>query len=164
MRVIMPRFHLHFLTFSCRMLTSTLLLPRRQRLHIPNHIRILLNTPVTTEKAHTRHTCNALADPLLLVLIRLIDHLLRFAVTRKVVADEIIIAMINDGVAKGSEAVGVAKGVGFDGVEDCGEVGVKVEGAVVVGVAEILDVFRKVAEEEDVGFSDFAGDFDLLGS
>lgn len=28
-------------------------------------------------------------------------------------------------------------------------------------VAEVFDVFGEVAEEEDVGFADFAGDFDL---
>lgn len=33
-----------------------------------------------------------------------------------------------------------------------------------MGVAEVLDVFREVAEEEDVGFPDLAGDFNLLGS
>lgn len=30
-----------------------------------------------------------------------------------------------------------------------------------MGVTEVLDVFGQVAEEEDVGFADFAGDFDL---
>ncbi len=92
------------------LLTSTLLLPRFQRLHIPNHIRILLNTPITTEKTHTRHARNALANPLL-ILVRLIDHLLRFAVARKVIADKVIIAVVDDGVAESGEAVGVAKGV-----------------------------------------------------
>ena len=71
--------------------------------------------------------------------------------------------MVDDGVAEGGEAAGVAKGVGFDGGEDLGEGGVEGEGAVVVGVAEVFDVFGQVAEEEDVGFADFAGDFDLLG-
>jgi hypothetical protein len=30
-----------------------------------------------------------------------------------------------------------------------------------VSVTEILDVFGEIAEEEDVLFADFAGDFDL---
>ena len=72
--------------------------------------------------------------------------------------------MVDDGVAEGSEAVGVAKGVGLDGVEDFGEVGVEGEGTVVVGVAEVFDVFGQVAEEEDVGFADLACDLDLLKS
>ena len=69
--------------------------------------------------------------------------------------------MIDDGVAEGGEAVGFAKGVAFDGVEDFSEVGVDGEGAVIVGVAEVFDVFGEVAEEEDVGFANFASDFDL---
>ncbi len=30
-----------------------------------------------------------------------------------------------------------------------------------MGVAQVFDVFGQVAEEEDVGFADFAGYFDL---
>ena len=55
----------------------------------------------------------------------------------------------------------VAKGIGFDGGEDFREVRVEREGAVVVRVAEVFDVFGEVAEEEDVGVADFAGYFDL---
>ena len=71
--------------------------------------------------------------------------------------------MVDNGVAKGSEAAGVAEGVGFDGVEDFGKRGVEVKGAIVVGVTEVFDVFGEVAEQEDVGFPDLAGDFNLLG-
>ena len=35
--------------------------------------------------------------------------------------------------------------------------------AVVVGVAEVFDVFAEGAEEEDVGVTDFAGYFNLNG-
>lgn len=31
-----------------------------------------------------------------------------------------------------------------------------------MSVAEVFDVFGEVAKEEDIGFADFAGDFDLL--
>ena len=137
------------------------MLPRRQRLHVPDHVRILLNTPIGAKEPHPAHASNALANPLLLVLIRLIHELLRLAIRCKVVADKVIVAVIDDGVAEGGEAVGFAEGVGFDCVEDFGEVGVEGEGAVVVGVAEVFDVFGEVAEEENVGFADFAGDFDL---
>lgn len=72
--------------------------------------------------------------------------------------------MIDDAVAEGVEARGVAEGSRADGGEDAGEVWVEGEGvAVGVGVAEVFDVFGEVAEEEDVGFADFAGDFDLRG-
>lgn len=43
--------------------------------------------------------------------------------------------MVGDGAAKGAEPTGVAKLVGFDGLEDFGEVGVERKGAEVVGVA-----------------------------
>lgn len=69
--------------------------------------------------------------------------------------------MIDDAVAQRTEAGGVPEGVGFDGVEDAGEVGVELEVAVVVRVAQVFDVFGEVAEEEDVGFADFARYFDL---
>ncbi len=137
-------------------------LPGSQRLDIPNHIRILLDTPITAKKAHPRHTRNALADPLFLVLVRLVHQLLRLAIAAEIVADEVVIAMVDDGIAEGGEPVGVAKGAGFDGVNDFGEGRIEVEGAVVVGVAEVFDVFGEVSKEEDVGFADFAGDFNLL--
>ena len=69
--------------------------------------------------------------------------------------------MIGDAVAQGTEAGGVAKSPGFDGGEDLREMWVEFEGAVGVGVAEVFDVFGEVAEEEDVGFADFARYFDL---
>lgn len=64
--------------------------------------------------------------------------------------------MVGDGVAQGAEPVGIAKRVRFDGVKDFGEVGVERKGAEVVSVAEVFDVFGKVAEEEDVGVANFA--------
>lgn len=69
--------------------------------------------------------------------------------------------MIDNRVAESGESVGIAKGVGFDGVKHFGKRRVEVEGAVVVGVAEVFDVFGEVAKEEDVGFADFTSDFNL---
>lgn len=70
--------------------------------------------------------------------------------------------MVADGADEGGELVGVAEGVGLDGLEDFGQIRVDGVGAIVVCVAQVLDVFGQVAEEEDVVFVDFAGDFDLL--
>lgn len=61
----------------------------------------------------------------------------------------------------GAKVVGGAKGAFFDFVEDLVEAGVNGVGAVVVGVAEVFDVFREVAEEEDIVLANFAGDFNL---
>lgn len=138
---------------------STLL--RRQRFHIPNHIRILLNAPITAEKPHATNTSDAFTDPLILILVRLIHKRMRLDVAIKVIAHEVVIAVIDDGIAERGETSSVAEHAGFNGVEDLFEVFVELEGAVVVGVAEVFDVFGEVAEEEDVVFADFAGDFDL---
>lgn len=69
--------------------------------------------------------------------------------------------MFGNRITQCGEAARVAEGVGFDGVEDAGEIGIEGEIAVGVGVAEVFDVFGEVAEEEDVVGGDFAGYFDL---
>ena len=69
--------------------------------------------------------------------------------------------MLVDGVDKGGEVALVAECAALDGVEDFLELGVELEIAVEVVVTEIFDVFGEVAEEEDVLFADFAGDFNL---
>ena len=119
----------------------TKILLRHHRLHIPNHIRILLNASITTKEPHPRHTSNAFANPLILIAIRLIHQLLRLDVGIEVIADKIIVAVVGDAVAQRAEARGVAEGIGFDGVEDAREVRVEGEGAVVVCVAQVFDVF-----------------------
>lgn len=79
----------------------------------------------------------------------------------EVVADEIVIAVLDDAVTQGREAAGVAKGVGLDGVKHLGEVWVELEGAVLVCVPEILNILGQITKKEDVGLADFSGDFDL---
>ena len=91
---------------------------RRQRLNIPDHLRILLDAPVAAEEAHPRHACDTLAHPLILIFVRFINHFLRLDVAAEIVADQIVIAMVNDAVAKGVEAGGVTKGAGTDSIED----------------------------------------------
>jgi len=71
--------------------------------------------------------------------------------------------VLGDGADERRELALVAKGAGADRVEDLLEVRVDGVGAVGVRVAEVFDIFGEVAEEEDVGFADFAGDFDLEG-
>lgn len=122
-------------------LSHPLHLLRHHRLHIPNHLRILLNTAITTEEPHPRHANNTLTNPLLLIPIRLIHQLLRLDIGIEIIADEIIIAVVGDTIAKSAEARGVAEGVGFYSVEDTREVRVQGEGAVGVCVAEVFDVF-----------------------
>ena len=126
------------------------------------HIRILLNTSITTKKPHALATLVIVfSNQARLILIRLIHQLVRLDITIKIIAHEVIIPMIDDRITQSGEAARVAKHVGFDGVEDAGEVGVEGEVAVGVGVAEVFDVFGEVAEEEDVVGGYFAGYFDL---
>ena len=63
------------------------------------HIRILLNTPITTKKPHPRHTRNTLLQPSLLIPIRLIHQLMRLDITIEIIAHEIVVAVIGDGIA-----------------------------------------------------------------
>ena len=135
---------------------------RRQRLYIPDALRILLNASVATEEAHPRHARDALGDPLVLILVRLVDERVRLDITIEVVADKVIVAVVADGADEGRELVGVTESVGLDGLEDFDEVRVYGVGSVVVRVTQVFDVFGQVAKEEDVVLADLAGDFDLV--
>ena len=84
-----------------------------------------------------------------------------FDVAVEIIRDEIVISLIDNAVAQGGKSTRVAESTTFDGVENFGEVAVELEVAVGVGVAEVFDVFSEVAEKEDVGFADFARDFNL---
>lgn len=80
----------------------------------------------------------------------------------EIIRDKVVITMVLDSSNQSSKGTGVTKGVGFDGLKDFGEVGVESVRAVGVSVTEVFDVFCEVAEEEDVVFADFAGDFNLV--
>ena len=79
----------------------------------------------------------------------------------EVVRDQVVITVLFNGRRQGREITLVAEGVALDGIEDTLQLWVDLEVAVEVTVAEILDVFGEVAEEEDVLLADFTGDFDL---
>lgn len=66
---------------------------------------------------------------------------MRLDIAIEVIRHEVIIALIDDGIAECGETARVAESAGFDGVEDAGEVRVELEIAVRVGVAEVFDVF-----------------------
>ena len=134
---------------------------RRQRLHIPDPLRILLNTAITTKEPHPTDALDRLPRPLLLIFICLIDQILRLHIAIEIIANKIIVAVVSDAIAQSRETVRIAEGVRFDGVEDFSKVRVEGEAAVCVGVAQVLDVFGEVAEEEDIGFTDFTSYFDL---
>lgn len=136
-------------------------LVRGQGLRVPDLLRILIDAAITREEPHPAHAGDALLQPSILILEGLVDQPVRLDVRGKVVRDEVVIAVLGDAVAQGGEPARVAERVRLDGREHLGEFRVELEGAVVVGVPEVLDVLGQVAEEEDVGVADLAGDFDL---
>ena len=82
----------------------------------------------------------------------------------EIVGNEIVVALVDDGIAECCEAAGVAETPAFDGLEHLFQVRVEGEGAEVMSVAEVFDVFREVAEKENIRVADFAGDFNLQAS
>lgn len=60
---------------------------RIHRFHVPNHIGIFLNAAIATEKPHPTHADDRLADPLVVVLVRLVDQRVGLDVAVKIVAD-----------------------------------------------------------------------------
>lgn len=70
--------------------------------------------------------------------------------------------MLDDAVDESREALRVAKHALVDAIEDLGERGFELVVLVEVGVAEVLDVFGEIAEEEDVVLANLTGDFDLV--
>lgn len=69
--------------------------------------------------------------------------------------------MLDDAVEEGGEGACIAKTALVDLIEDLGELGLELVMIVEMRVAKILDVFCEITEEEDVLFTDFAGDLDL---
>lgn len=133
-----------------------------QRFDIPDHIGVLLNASVTAKEPHPADTGNALADPFVLVLVRLIDQGVCFDVAVEVIADQIVVPMIDDGIAQGRKMTSVAKQTSLDSVKYLLEVFIQLEFAVCVGMAEIFHILGQVAKEENVIFSNLACDLNLL--
>ena len=136
----------------------------RRRLHgldVPNHLRIFVDTPIATEEPHARNTRDTLGYPLILVLIRHIDQIVRLAVAVEVVRDQVVVAVVDNAIDEGGKLVRVAKATGLDSVEDLAEAFVQFVFAVEVLVAEVFNVFGEVTEEEDVRVADLTSDFDL---
>lgn len=101
-----------------------LTLLRHQRLNIPDHLRILIDTAITTEEPHACHTQNRLRHPLILVLVRLVHQRLRLNITVEVIRNEVVVAMVFNSSSEGREGARVAEGAALDGFEDFEEVGI----------------------------------------
>jgi len=65
--------------------TVRLCLLRWNGLDVPDHLGILINTPVTSEETHPSDAGDALRGPFLLILVLLVDEFLCLAVRGKVI-------------------------------------------------------------------------------
>ncbi len=132
-----------------------------QRLNVPNGFSILIDAAITAEEAHARHARDALRKPLVLVLVRRIDEIMRCEVGMEVIRHKVVVAVINNSVDQSREGAFVTESAFLDGLENLGQIWVDLILAVEVVMAEILNVLRQIAEEEDILVSSLAGDLDL---
>ena len=93
---------------------------RGQRFTIPNLLSIFLDAAIATEESHPRDRRDALLQPGILILVRLIHELVRLDIAIEIIGNEIVIAMLGDAVAQSGEVACVAKFVGADRFEDFG--------------------------------------------
>ena len=121
-----------------------------------------MNASVTAEEAHPSHARDAFLQPSFLILERLIDKLVGLDIAVEVIGNEIVVAVLNDGVAESREAAGVSKASTLDSLKHLVEIGVELEISVIVGMAEVFDIFCQVSKEENIGFANFSRDFNLL--
>lgn len=133
----------------------------KKRGEVKHTVSIFLDAAITAEESHPTDTDDALLQPLVLVLERLVHQGVCLDVAVEVVRDQVVVAVLHDTVAQRVEARRLAEHAPADGVEDFGQVRVQLEVAVLVGVAEILDVLGQIAEEEDIRLPDLTGDLDL---
>jgi len=81
-----------------------------KRLHVPDRLSILINTPVAGEEAHPRNRSDRLRGPRLRVLEALINECLCLDVRREVIRNEIVISVLDNTVKQCREGLRVTKG------------------------------------------------------
>ena len=135
---------------------------RHQRLNVPDALRVLVDAAVAAEEAHARHAGDALCDPLLLVLVRLVYQVVRLDVAVEVVGHQVVVTMVAHRRDHAGEIVRFTERATLDCVEHLLQVGVDRVRAVRVCVAEILNVLSEVAEKEEVVLANLTSDFDLF--
>jgi hypothetical protein len=87
---------------------------------------------------------------------------LRLDVRVEVVRNEVVVTVLDDAVDKCGETVSVAELSLTDNIENSGQLGIKLILRVDMSVSQILNVFGKVTEEEDVLLANLTGNFDLV--
>lgn len=86
---------------------------------------------------------------------------MRLNVAIEVIGNQVVVAMVHDAIDESAECICVTEHAVLDGVEHILKVGVELELGVEVGVAEILDIFREVAKQEDVLLANLSCDLDV---
>lgn len=107
---------------------------------------ILINAPVRAEEAHACHARDGLGQPLVLVLVRLIDGRVRLNVAVEVVRDQVVVSMITNSRDHGQEVVGLAECAVLNRLEDLVQIWINGVRAVRVRMTKIFDILREIAE------------------
>lgn len=133
----------------------------RQWLNVPDAISVLDDAAIAREESHAADARDALCDPFFLVPVSLVDECVGLDVTVEVIADEIVVAVVGNGVDQSRKSVLVAKHVSANGLEDLLKVRINSVRTVVMVVSKILNVFGEIAEEENVRLAYLTSDFNL---
>lgn len=99
-----------------------------------------------------------------MVLVCLVDQVLRLDVARKVVRDEVVVAVVNDTIDQRRECIGVAELATTDRVKNTLQGGVELEARIAMCMAEVLHVLGQIAEQEDILLAYLTSDFNLNSS
>jgi hypothetical protein len=106
-----------------------------QRLHIPNLLSILTNAAIAREESHSGDRSDCLAGPLILVFKGFVHEGVSGNVGMEIIADEVIVAMINDGADESTKGASVSKHATLKGVEDSFQIRIDGVLPVIVGMA-----------------------------
>lgn len=136
-------------------------LVRLDRLHVPDHLCVFIDASIRAEEAHPRDTCDRLREPFFLILVCLVNELLGVEVGLEVVGYEVVVAVVYDRIDQSRKLACIAEGALLDRLEDSFEIRIKDELAVEVRMAEVLDIFGKIAKKEDVVLADFTCDLEV---
>lgn len=133
-----------------------------KRLDVPDTLSILVDATIRAEESHASYATDALADPLVLVAVLGVHHLLRVDVALEVVRDQVEIAVVADRRYHSTKVVGLSESAALNCIKYF--VKVRIDGVRSVGVrmAQVLDVLRKGTEEEYVLLPNLPGNLDLL--
>ena len=79
----------------------------------------------------------------------------------EVIRNQVVVTVLAHSCNHGAEIVGAAKRALLNLLEDLVKVSVDAVGTIGVRVAQVINIFGKVAEEEDVVLSNLTSDFNL---